>query len=50
MILKNEILQAAKYFKLEPTTVEKDYVLGWILLGFLNINKCLNGCLKVEHV
>jgi predicted nucleotidyltransferase component of viral defense system len=33
MISKNEILQAAKALRLEPTTVEKDYVLSWVLFG-----------------
>ena len=33
MISKNEILQVAKDFKLAPTTVEKDYVLSWVLFG-----------------
>lgn len=36
MILKNEILQLAKNFFLEPTTVEKDYILSWVLFGISN--------------
>ncbi len=31
MIPKAQILQAAKNFELQPTTVQKDYVLGWLL-------------------
>jgi len=33
MIEKNEILTAAKNLSLSPDTVEKDYVLGWMLHG-----------------
>jgi predicted nucleotidyltransferase component of viral defense system len=33
MITKAEILSAAKEQDLRPTIVEKDYVLGWLLLG-----------------
>jgi predicted nucleotidyltransferase component of viral defense system len=33
MIDKREILEAASSFSLLPSTVEKDYVLGWILAG-----------------
>ena len=33
MIEKNEILTAAKNLNLSPDTVEKDYVLGWMLYG-----------------
>ncbi|MFK5895108.1 MAG: nucleotidyl transferase AbiEii/AbiGii toxin family protein [Pseudomonadota bacterium] len=33
MIEKNEILIAAKNLNLSPDTVEKDYVLGWMLHG-----------------
>jgi predicted nucleotidyltransferase component of viral defense system len=33
MIEKNEILQLAEGLGLSPDTVEKDYVLGWILHG-----------------
>jgi predicted nucleotidyltransferase component of viral defense system len=33
MIDKREILEAASSFSLLPNTVEKDYLLGWILAG-----------------
>lgn len=33
MIEKNEILNIAKSLNLRPDTVEKDYVLGWMLWG-----------------
>src|SRR5271168_437946 len=33
MIDKYEILKTAKMLGLQPTTVEKDYVLGWVLMG-----------------
>ncbi len=33
MILKQEILSIAKTLNLLPTTVEKDYVLSWVLYG-----------------
>jgi hypothetical protein len=33
MIEKNEILQLAKNLDLNADTVEKDYVLGWMLHG-----------------
>lgn len=33
MIEKNEILQLAQSLELSPDTVEKDYVLGWMLHG-----------------
>jgi predicted nucleotidyltransferase component of viral defense system len=33
MIDKREILEAASSFSLLPSTVEKDYILGWILAG-----------------
>jgi len=38
MIEKNEILQLAETLELSPDTVEKDYVLGWILYGISNHN------------
>ncbi len=40
MIQKNEILQLAQGLGLNPDTVEKDYVLGWMLDGIFN-NKTL---------
>ena len=33
MIDNREILEAASSFSLLPNTVEKDYVLGWMLAG-----------------
>ena len=33
MIDKREILEAASSYSLQPSIVEKDYVLGWILAG-----------------
>jgi len=33
MIEKNEVLRVAKNLNLRPDTVEKDYVLGWMLHG-----------------
>jgi hypothetical protein len=31
MISKEEILERARVLSLEPSVVEKDYVLGWLL-------------------
>lgn len=36
MITKAEILELAKDFSLLPTTVQKDYVIGWILRAISN--------------
>lgn len=33
MILKAEVLAAAAEAQLLPTTIEKDYALGWFLFG-----------------
>ena len=33
MIEKNEILRFSKDLSLKPDTIEKDYVLNWILWG-----------------
>ncbi len=33
MITKQEIMDCAREFSLSPETVEKDYVLGWLLAG-----------------
>lgn len=33
MINKFEIARKAKELGLHPSTVEKDYVLGWVLIG-----------------
>ena len=40
MIHKNEVFQIAKSLKLQPSTIEKDYVLGWILMGIQSHEKC----------
>ena len=37
MIEKNEVLKLAKLLNLSPETIEKDYVLGWMLFG-INAN------------
>lgn len=39
MILKDEILTTAKTHGLLPTTVEKDYVIGWLLMILSAIKK-----------
>jgi predicted nucleotidyltransferase component of viral defense system len=31
MIPKAQLLALAKYYELQPTTVQKDYVIGWLL-------------------
>lgn len=36
MIEKDEILEMARSLNLQPDTVEKDYVLGWMLYGLNN--------------
>jgi predicted nucleotidyltransferase component of viral defense system len=36
MIPKAEILEFAKHYSLLPTTVQKDYVLGWVLRAIAN--------------
>lgn len=38
MVEKNEILKLAQELSLNPNTVEKDYVLGWMLDGIFNHN------------
>ena len=40
MIHKNEIFQIAKSLGLLPSTIEKDYVLSWILMGIQSHEKC----------
>ena len=40
MIHKSEIFQIAKSLNLLPSTIEKDYVLGWILAGIQIHEKC----------
>lgn len=44
MITKQEILTVAKALHLEPLTVEKDYVLSWVLYG-VSQNENLSGWL-----
>lgn len=39
MIEKNEILEVATSLNLQPDTVEKDYVLGWLLYGIQSSRK-----------
>jgi len=39
MILKNEVLKIANSLNLRPDTIEKDYVLGWILFGINQVPK-----------
>lgn len=36
MIPKAEILELAKDFSLQPTTVQKDYVISWLLRAISN--------------
>lgn len=36
MINKHEILRFAKEYKLPANTIEKDYVLNWVLDGIAN--------------
>ena len=36
MITKSEILELARSFSLQPTTVQKDYVLSWVLRAISN--------------
>lgn len=40
MIEKHEILKVAKSLGLQPTTIEKDYVLGWVLMGIQMHSEC----------
>ncbi|MBX9924077.1 MAG: nucleotidyl transferase AbiEii/AbiGii toxin family protein [Rhabdochlamydiaceae bacterium] len=42
MIDKYEILKAAKELNIQPTTVEKDYVLGWVLMAIQDHPECQN--------
>ena len=42
MIAKKEVLKIAQSLGLRPETVEKDYVLGWMLFG-INANQQLRG-------
>lgn len=39
MILKQEIISLAGVLQLQPTTVEKDYVLSWVLYGISQNSK-----------
>lgn len=58
MIDKSEILRQAKANGLEPSIVEKDYVLGWMLLGVQHFTKeswvfkggtCVKKCFLNEY-
>ncbi len=42
MIPKNEIITMATRLSLSPDTIEKDYVLGWLLWGINNHNNFTN--------
>lgn len=42
MIDKEEIIYSARKLKLDPSIVEKDYVLGWILNGIYNHSEAQN--------
>lgn len=42
MIDKFEVLQAAKRLGLQNSTIEKDYVLGWVLMSIQNHSKIRN--------
>jgi len=54
MIEKNEILKMAAGLDLNPDTVERDYVLGWMLFGInrqpeislVSPNSCKNNSIK----
>lgn len=39
MIDKLEVLQLAKKLGLQNSTIEKDYVLGWVLIGIQDNSK-----------
>jgi len=60
MIDKLEVLQLAKKLGLQNSTIEKDYVLGWVLMGIQNNPKtkeswifkggtCLKKCFFDEY-
>lgn len=60
MIQKREVLKIAAAYKLNPVIIEKDYVLGWLLLGIANNDKlskewvfkggtCLKKCFFHEY-
>lgn len=50
MITKFEIARKAKEYRLQSSTIEKDYVLGWTLIGFKTILKReIHGFLREEH-
>jgi len=36
MINREELLEFAREFQLDPNVVEKDYALGWLLAGIGN--------------
>ena len=39
MIEKNEIIEISKFKKLNPSIIEKDYILGWILAALQNLSE-----------
>ena len=38
MIPKAQLLALAKHYELQPTTIQKDYVIGWLLGGISTQN------------
>lgn len=46
MIEKNEILKMAVGLDLNPDTVEKDYILGWMLFGINQHHEISNWAFK----
>ena len=41
MIEKSEVLKMATEIGLRPDTIEKDYVLGWMLWGHQSASGCV---------
>lgn len=39
MIVLSEVMDLAREFSLEAKTIEKDYVLGWLLAGIFNCSE-----------
>ena len=46
MIEKDEVLEMAKALNVQPDTIEKDYVLGWMLFGLNNHPKTKSWAFK----
>ena len=46
MIEKNEVLKMAAGLDLNPDTVEKDYILGWMLFGISQHREISNWAFK----